>query len=550
MTIIFSFLILQIALKPKTERIELTLELLKSAKKYFEDDFGNFLTMLAHLHLSLNRVLLYQSGHKLPSVYLLGQIMTGKTSLTTMAKAVCPHKVIEDGAKLVIIDECDKTLAVLVDSVTEERETVILDPVKWSKKEDRMAHVNFEDGLYENKITVTKAKASKNANITPLTGVAYVFPGDFGNEIPHLCETLLTKSIWCEQKKRDLGSHDIINMKKIYKDVTTQDGKFEARYSCIFQDLISQIDIFKFNDKVKTFYEDLLSSHEGSGINVSRFLENHAVILASLTHLLETIGLKTDDVDELVSELQKTVEEKQIPWTLGELSKITTDKVQTPSGTKKGNVLDFICHHITSQEIRNITPWLTFDNEGNVYLAQEFITKIYSKEEFFRGFAFGDEKARVKFKSINAKDFDWFRDTTLIGMSFGTFSRRKAFKIKLCNCPNKFQTVLLEKLNEKLGGESQITANSDIKEELDKFYSNEYCIKEGDDERQQGQKMLKNFSPRSHKEVFDYMVKVRNEKRSIEASSGTPSTSDAKVLKTTTPQCRKTLNFSSQDKQT
>ena len=101
-------------------------------------------------------------------------------------------------------------------------------------------------------------------------------------------------------------------------------------------------------------------------------------------------------------------------------------------------------------------------------MAQEFITKIYSKEEFFRGFAFGDEKARVKFKSINAKDFDWFRDTTLIGMSFGTFSRRKAFKIKLCNCLNKFQTVLWEKLNEKLGGESPITANSDIKEELDK----------------------------------------------------------------------------------
>ena len=315
MTIIISFLILQITPKPKPERINLTLELLKSAQEYFSDDFGNFLTMLSHIHLSLNRELLYQSGYKLPSVYLIGPIMTGKTSLTTMVKSVCPHKLIEDG-KLVIVEECDKTLAVLVDSVTEERETIILDPVKWMKKEDRMAHVLFEDDLFENKITVTKAKASRNANVTPSTGVAYVFPGDFGHQIPHLCETLLTKSIWCQQTKRDLCSQDIMKMKKIYKDVTTQDSKFEARYSCIFQDLISQIDLSKFSDKVKSFYEDLLRSHEGSGLNVSRFLENHAVLLASLTHLLETIGLDTDAVDELVSELQKTVEEKYVPCLL------------------------------------------------------------------------------------------------------------------------------------------------------------------------------------------------------------------------------------------
>ena len=473
--------------------------------------------------------------------------MTGKTSLTTMAKSVCPHKLTEDG-KLVIVEECDKTLAVLLDSVTEERETLIHDPVKWSKKEDRLAHVLFEDDLYENKINVTKAKASQNANLTPLTGVAYVFPGDYGHQVPHLCETLLTKSIWCPQTKRNLCSQDIISMKKIYKDVTNQDGKFEARFSCIYQDLITQFDLAKFNEKVKFFYEDLLNSHDGSGVNVSRFLENYAVLLASLTNLLETIGLENDTVDELVSELQKAVQENYIPFTLGELSDITTEKVQTPSGSKKENVLDFLCRHVVDQEIRNITPWLTFDNEGNVYLAQEFITKQYSKEEFLRGFAYGDEKARIKFKSANARDFDWFRDTTLLNMSFGSFSRRKAFKIKLSNCPNKFQKAILEKINAKLGLERQLTANSDIKDELDKYYSNEYCTKEGDDERQNSIKMIKSFTPRKVKRVHDVCVELRNEQRAAETSPKFPTPSTSKSAKTSPRTCAKALNFGSSEK--
>ena len=535
---------MQIALKPKSERITLTLELLEYAKKYFHDDFGNFLTMLAHFHLSLNRVLLYQSGYKLPSVYLIGPIMTGKTSLTTMAKSVCPHKLIEDDSKLVIVEECDKTLAVLSDSVTEERETLILDPVKWSKKEDRINHANFEDDLYENKITMTKAKATKNVNVTPLTGIAYIFPGDFGHQIPHLSETLLTKSIWCQQTKRDLSSQDIIAMKKIYKEVTNQHGKCEARYSCIFQDLICQIDMSKFNGNVKSFYEDLLNSHEGSGVNVSRFLENYAVLLAALTNLLETIGLEKDTVDELVDELQKTVEEKFIPFTLGELSKISTEKVQTPSGTKKEDVLDFVCDLVTSEEIRNITPWITFDDKvGYIYFYAEFIKKRFTKEEFLRAMAngMGEEKSRIKFKSSKSKDFDWFYDTTTIGMSYGSCSRFTAYKIKLGNCPDKFQRAILDKLNEKLGGERPLTASSDIKSELDKFYANEYCVIEGDDERKNGRKMLNNLTPKRFKRVYDLMVQVTNEPRV--PSPGTPSTSGA----ATPSKCKKAL-FNSQEK--
>ena len=504
---------------------------MKYAKDYFHEDFGNFLSLLAHFHLSLNRELLYQTSYKLPSLYLIGPVMTGKTSLTKMAKVTCPHKITSDG-KLIVVEDSDKTLAVLIDSVTEQRESLIHDPVKWVKREDRNAHVLFEDQLYENKINVNKAKASQNANLTPLTGICYVFPGDFGYQIPNLCETLLTKSIWCKNTKRDLSSNQLMSMKQIYKDVTTQNGRFEGRFSCIFQDLLMQIDIPDFNDKVKFFYEELLVSHEGSRVNVSRFLENYAVLIASLAHLLETIGIENEVMDQLLSVLQKSIEEKYIPFTLAELSDITSEKVvRSQSNPESETGLDYICRHVQEQELKYIYLWLTFDHAGNIFIYQDFIKKLFpedTKEKLEKSFGTVETKDIVKFARLSAVT-EWFKESIIPGIAFGKWRRLNAFKKKLSECPEKFQSVILQKLNQKLVPETELTASSDIKKILDEFYCNEYCTEDDSKSKdvQTGTKMLKNFTPRKLKRTIEYLRGQANSSSVTGASPALVSDVDA-----------------------
>ena len=240
-------------------------------------NFGNFLAKIAHDHLSLNRENLYHAGYKLASFYLIGDGMTAKTSLVHLSAAGLPHGLTKDG-NLVVIEDSDKTLAVLVDSVTEARSSIVHDPVKWERKDDRIAHREFEDNLFENKVTITKAKANRSAKVVPLSGVAYIFAGDYSTNIPDLTETMLTKSTWFLQEKMDLNANQIMDMKKTYNDVTTQNGKF----SCLFQDLISQFSIPDFRQKVDHYYGELLRSHQKSGLNLSRLqweVKDHFIFL-------------------------------------------------------------------------------------------------------------------------------------------------------------------------------------------------------------------------------------------------------------------------------
>ena len=133
---------LQIQTAPKPERQEIFQEFLGLVKSYLKVNFGNFLAKLAHDHLSLNRVNLYQAGYKLASFYLIGDGQTAKTSLVHLSSAGLPHGVNRDG-RLVTIEDSQKTLAVLMDSVTEARSSIVHDPVKWERKDDRIAHREF-----------------------------------------------------------------------------------------------------------------------------------------------------------------------------------------------------------------------------------------------------------------------------------------------------------------------------------------------------------------------------------------------------------------------
>ena len=160
----FSYSILLFHLQIKTaqnpERLETFQVYLDLVKRYLKVNFGNFLAKLAHDHLSLNRVNLYQAGFKLASFYLIGEGQTAKTSLVHLSSAALPHAVTRDG-NLATIEDSNKTLAVLIDSVTESRSSIVHDPVKWERKDDRIAHREFEDNLFENKVNIKGLITSK-----------------------------------------------------------------------------------------------------------------------------------------------------------------------------------------------------------------------------------------------------------------------------------------------------------------------------------------------------------------------------------------------------
>ena len=62
---------------------------------------------------------------------------------------------------------------------------------------------------------------------------------------------MLTKNVWFPQAKCELSSQEIIDMKDILSQMTTQDGQFTAEFSCLYQDLIGQIKTDKFGKEMK-----------------------------------------------------------------------------------------------------------------------------------------------------------------------------------------------------------------------------------------------------------------------------------------------------------
>ena len=518
--------LLQIKIAPKPERLQLFGEFMDLVKRYLKVNFGNFLAKLAHDHLSLNRVNLYQAGYKLASFYLIGDGQTAKTSLVHLSGAGLPHCLTKDG-KLITVEDSDKTLAVLIDSVTEARSSIVHDPVKWERKDDRIAHREFEDNLFENKVTITKIKANRSSKIVPLSGVAYIFPGDYSTTIPDLTETMLTKSTWFQQEKMELSPREIMDMKKIYNDVTTKNGKF----SCLFQDLISQFNVADFREKVDYYYGELLRTHQKSGVNLSRFLENYAIISASLAHLLETIGLPEVDADELLSDLQECINEKSIPFTLRELTNLNPSR--TPKAKKCGDVLEFLCQSLNEQDLKHVLLWLTFgDGDGNIYIAREFLKK-FSKEEIVKSIGYIDEKDKIHFRSAKSGDSVWFKRTTIPDMSYGASSRRNAYKKELKNFPEKFITLLLAKLNTNVEPAEEFTLDTNFVEQLDRIYGEKHarkvaCNTQEDETGKEIQQLSKKLTPRRKKRTLDFMLGLAADGPS---SPGTPSVSGTLVPK-------------------
>ena len=489
-------------------------------------NFGNFLAKLAHDHLSLNRVNLYQAGFKLASFYLIGEGQTAKTSLVHLSSAALPHAVTSDG-NLATIEDSNKTLAVLIDSVTESRSSIVHDPVKWERKDDRIAHREFEDNLFENKVNITKAKANRSAKLVPLSGVAYIFPGDYKTSIPDLSETMLTKSTWFQQEKMELNAKEIIDMRKIFNDVTTKNGRF----SCVFQDLIKQFNLTDFREKVDHYYAELLNTHEMSGVNLSRFLENYAILMASLAHLFETIGLQQEYADELMSDLQDCIDQKSIPFTLRELNNINPSR--TPKAKKCGDPLEVLYRSLEEQDFLNVLLWLSFGNgNGIVYIATD-ILKDYSEKEIVKsiGYIEGPMK-RVEFRSAKSGESVWFRRSMVPELSYGIIARRHAYKKELKSFPEKFSSLLLAKMNNYVQPSEEFTLNTNLLEQMEKIYGEKHAKKmaENANEDESGKKarqLFKNLTPRRQKRALDFMSGIADET----GDSGTPSVSGTLVPK-------------------
>ena len=387
--------------------------------RYTKDNFPTYLAVLAFHHLCLNRGPLYEANYKLPSFFVFGPNSTGKTSLVQLCEPLLPHRLMDD--KLVVVQDNDKTIANLTDSVCQSRAAVVLDPVKWLRKEDRDNLKLFNDDLYENKVKEVKAKSRTGSDKIPLTGVIYVYPGDYLYEPPDLTETMLTKNVWFPQMKCELDYQEIMDMKDILCKITTQDGRFSGDYSCLFQDIIAPIDIDDFGKEVKKFSKDLLTTYERSNFNTSRMVENYSILLASLQHLLTRIGVEQDVVEEYVGNLEEKVKEKCIDFTLRQIEKINPqNKKRFKDEPKKQDILDYLCQTIEEQELKYVFQWLGFGNgDKEIYILKDFVKSKYGKNcyEILRksfGYENIEEKPLMRLVS-KASDSDWFSESKTPG---------------------------------------------------------------------------------------------------------------------------------------
>ena len=497
------------------------MKLTKLVSQYTKENFPSYLALLAFQHICLNREPLARANYKIPSFFIFGPNSTGKTSLVQLIEPILPHKLTEDN-KLVPIHDNDKTIANLTDSVCQARGAVVLDPVKWLRKEDRDQLKLFNDDIYENKVKEVKLKNKCDAERIPMTGVMYVFAGDYGYDIPDLTETLLTKNYWFPQQKSDLDAEEVMKMKDIFTQITTQDGRYTAEYSCLFQDLIRPIDIEEFGRDVKCFSKDLLQSYEKSGFNASRLIENYSVLLASLKHLLKTIGINEDDINDLVGDLREKVEEKCIEFAFNQIVNINPkSKKRFKLDPKKEDIVDFLCKTINEQEVKYIFLWLAFGNgDTNVYIDKNFLTKAKFTEKDFLKFGFVEAKDHVKLRS-KTSEFDWFVESRTDGVAYGKSSRKPCLGIPLPKCPEKFQKTILEKLNKTLVGlNTELTCDSNIRKELDEYYRpNEAGI-----EVSNAQRSLAKLTPKRRKKGIDFINQLVHDGSSSN-DTDTPTTS-------------------------
>ena len=480
---------------------------MENVSSYTKDNFGTYLGLLAFHHLCLNRGPLYEANFKLPSFFVFGPNSTGKSSLVQLCEPILPHRLTDDN-KMLMVQDNDKTIANLTDSVCEARAAVVLDPVKWMRKEDKDNLKLFNDDLYENKVKEVKAKSRSGADSRiPLTGVIYIYAGDYQYDPPDLTETLLTKNVWFPQIKCELDPQEIMDMKDILCKITTQDGKYNGHYSCLFQDLVRQMDVDEFGKEVKVYSKDLLKRYQHSTFNVSRMVENYAVLLASLQHLLKCIGVTQDVMHEFIEELQQKIEEKCIEYTLRQIAKINPQKHFKDEPAER-DIVDYLCKTVEEQELKFLFMWLGFgDGDSEVYILKDFVKKSKFKKQHLLdsfGAANVDENPKAKLRS-KASNSDWFYNSKIPELAYGKSSVRDCYVVRLPKCPEKFQKILLEKLNKSTGLELNCVSN--IKKELDDFYRPDKAGMEVSS----AQKMLAKLTPKRQKKGCDYIKQLMND---------------------------------------
>ena len=249
-------------------------------------------------------------------------------------------------------------------------------------------------------------------------------------------------------------------------------------------------------------------------------------------HLFESIGLEEDDADELMSDLQLTIEEKSIPFTLKELANLNPSK--TPKGKKTMGLdpLDFLCQSLKEQDLKHVLLWLTFGNgDGNLYIAKDYLKK-FQYEEIVESIGPVDNKDKVSYRSAKCEGV-WFKNTTIPEMSYGASSHRKSYKKALKSFPEKFQIVFLEKMNKSVEPPVEFTLETNFVEQFEMIYGDQ-CRKLEDPSGKEAQKLFKNLTPRRQKRTLEFMQGISDSANSPD----TPSVSGGSVP-------RKKLDFGS-----
>lgn len=210
-----------------------------------------------------------------------------------------------------------------------------------------------------------RTKHTSGSGLKVQRGLIQIHPNENAH-LPGLLPTALSKSIISVHERQTSPDLDTMerNHKEFVKDFETSSGMFNFM---VFPLDLTKVVVDKAefasrltNDLQGTVADTLLSSS-------SRAIDNYALILVGLAHLVLDMGLSLDDSEKMQNELYEHIVQKCLPRTLTAIETAASKKGRTLIGLSKGDLVKEIVANLKDLTFKDFFQRI-FLSRNSVYI--------------------------------------------------------------------------------------------------------------------------------------------------------------------------------------